>query len=63
VRDSTDFVVVEEERLPYVEGWVTPPVFDGFAIAAQILNLALATGERLDGLPSTGEAGADFSHS
>ncbi|KAF2192739.1 Cloroperoxidase [Zopfia rhizophila CBS 207.26] len=44
-------VFFEQERLPYKEGWRTPPVvIEGFTLAKDILQLALSTPEKLDTL-------------
>lgn len=46
-------VKIEEERLPFAEGWKRPEkLFEGFALTDTVLKLALATPEKTI---STGE--------
>ena len=57
-------VFFEQERLPVEEGWETPPeVIDGFALAKDILQLALATpGEDLTTMSNLTSRGARSYH-
>lgn len=40
-------MVIEQERLPFKEGWRTPKTqISGFSLASDVLQLALATPEK-----------------
>ncbi len=41
-------IIIEEERLPFKEGWRTPKTqISGFSIASDVLQLALLTPEKV----------------
>lgn len=57
----TDRPLKEQERLPFKEGWRTPPkILEAFALAGDILTIALLTpGDNL-APANSGEAGETF---